>query len=222
MIKIKNAKEIEKMRKAGKLAAKLLNYIEPYVKEGVSTLYLNNLCEEYTKKHGAISAPLNYNGFPKSICTSINNVVCHGIPSEKDILKDGNIVNIDVTVILNGFHGDTSRTFLIGNVDEKTKKLVRRTEKAMYRGIDAIKTGEYLYKVGKTIEKYISKFGYSIVRDYGGHGIGKAFQISIAAQTECCTCKLPKQLYQMAEILPGFLPEIPACLCRQGQSCFVY
>ena len=175
MIKIKNAKEIEKMRKAGKLAAELLNYIEPFVKEGISTLYLNNLCEEYTKKHGAISAPLNYNGFPKSICTSINNVVCHGIPSEKDILKDGDIVNIDVTVILNGYHGDTSRTFIIGSVDEKIKSLVRRTEQAMYRGIDAVKSGEYLYKVGKTIEKYISKFGYSIVRDYGGHGIGKVF-----------------------------------------------
>jgi len=107
------------MRKAGKLAAQLLNYVEPFVNEGVSTLYLNDLCEEFTQKHGAISAPLNYNGFPKSICTSINNVVCHGIPSEKDILKDGDIVNVDVTVILDGYHGDTSRTFMIGNVDEK-------------------------------------------------------------------------------------------------------
>ena len=175
MIKIKNAKEIENMRKAGKLAAKLLDYIEPFVKEGVTTLYLNDLCEGFTKKHGAISAPLDYNGFPKSICTSINNVVCHGIPSKKDILKNGDIVNIDITVILNGFHGDTSRTFLIGEVDNKTKNLVRRTEKAMYRGINAIKPGKYLYEVGKTIEKYINRFGYSIVQEYGGHGIGRNF-----------------------------------------------
>jgi len=175
VIFIKNREEIEKMRKAGKLAAQLLNYIEPFVKEGVSTLHLNDLCEEFTQKHGAISAPLNYNGFPKSICTSINNVVCHGIPSEKDILKDGDIVNIDITVILNGYYGDTSRTFMIGNVDEKIKDLVNRTENAMYRGIAAVKPGKFLYEVGKAIQKYIDKFGYSIVRDYGGHGIGKNF-----------------------------------------------
>jgi len=175
MIRIKNLTEIGKMRKAGKLAAQLLNYIEPFVKEGVSTLYLNDLCEEFTQIHRAVSAPLNYNGFPKSICTSINNVVCHGIPSEKDILKSGDIVNIDITVILNSFHGDTSRTFMIGEVDDKVMSLVTRTENAMYRGIDAVKPGKYLYEVGKTIEKYISKFGYSIVQEYGGHGIGREF-----------------------------------------------
>ncbi|MBW2558962.1 MAG: type I methionyl aminopeptidase [Deltaproteobacteria bacterium] len=175
MITIKNSKEIEKMRKAGKLAAQLLDDIEPFVQEGVSTLYLNDLCEEFTQKHGAISAPLNYGGFPKSICTSINDVVCHGIPSEKDILKDGDIINVDVTVILDGFYGDTSRTFMIGNVDEKTKSLVNRTKNALYRGIDAVKPGKYLYEVGRAIEQYISKFGYSIVRTYGGHGIGNNF-----------------------------------------------
>ena len=163
------------MRKAGKLAAKLLKHIESFIKEGVSTLYLNDLCEEFTKKHGAISAPLNYNGFPKSICTSINNVVCHGIPSEKEILKDGDILNIDVTVKLDGYYGDTSKTYLIGNVDEEAKYLVRRTENAMYRGIKAVKPGKSLYEVGNAIEKYISKFGYSIVRDFVGHGIGKSF-----------------------------------------------
>jgi len=175
MIYIKNKYDIKMMRKAGELAAKILNYITPFVKEGVSTLYLNDLCEDFTKKHGAISAPLNYNGFPKSICTSINNVVCHGIPSEKEILQDGDIINIDVTVKLNGYHGDTSRTYLIGNVDEEAKYLVRRTENAMYRGIKTVKPGKYLYEVGKAIEKYISKFGYSIVRDFVGHGIGKSF-----------------------------------------------
>jgi len=175
VIHIKNKYDIKMMRKAGELAAKLLKYIESFVKEGVSTLYLNDLCEEFTKKHGAISAPLNYNGFSKSICTSINNVVCHGIPSEKEILEDGDILNIDVTVKLDGYYGDTSKTYLIGNVDEEAKYLVRRTENAMYRGIKAVKPGKSLYEVGKAIEKYISKFGYSIVRDFVGHGIGKNF-----------------------------------------------
>jgi len=163
------------MRKAGRLAAQLLTHLEPYVKDGVTTLYLNDLSAVFTRMHGAASAPLNYRGFPKSICTSINNVVCHGIPSENDVLRNGDIVNIDVTVILNGFHGDTSRTFMIGEVDRKTEEFVQRTEKAMYRGIDAIKPGKYLHEVGKSIEKYIGKFGYSIVRDYTGHGIGRKF-----------------------------------------------
>ena len=175
MIKIKNTSEIDKMRKAGKLAAKLLDHIEPYVKEGVTTLYLNDLCEVFTKLHGAVSAPLHYNGFPKSICTSINDVVCHGIPSEKDVVKNGDIVNIDVTVILDGFHGDTSRTFMVGDIDSKTEDFVKRTEIAMYRGISAIRPGKYLYEVGRAIDKYIGQFGYSIVRDYTGHGIGRKF-----------------------------------------------
>lgn len=175
MIIIKNNHEIKKMREAGKLAAQLLDYIEPYVRAGVSTQYLNDCCKGFTKKHGAKSAPLNYNGFPKSICTSINDVVCHGIPSEKEILKDGDIVNIDVTVMLDGYHGDTSRTFMIGNVSEDIKNLVNRTEQAMYLGIDAVKPDHYLYDIGKTIENYISGFGYSIVKEYGGHGIGKHF-----------------------------------------------
>ncbi len=175
MIIIKNSTEIEKMRRAGKLAAQLLNHIEPYVKEGVSTIYLNDLCAVFTKLHGAVSAPLNYGGFPKSICTSINNVVCHGIPSEKDVLRNGDIVNVDVTVILDGFHGDTSRTFIIGEVEKSISDFVERSEKAMYMGIDAVKPGKYLYEVGKTIERYIGEFGYSIVRDYTGHGIGEKF-----------------------------------------------
>lgn len=175
MIGIKTPQEIEKMRKAGKLAAQLLDYIEPFVQEGVTTLYLNDLCAIFTKMHGAVSAPLNYRGFPKSICTSINNVVCHGIPCVDDVLKNGDIVNIDVTVILDGFHGDTSRTFMVGEVKDKVADFVRRTEKAMYHGIEAVKPGKYLYEVGKAVEKYTTQFGYSIVRDYTGHGIGRSF-----------------------------------------------
>ena len=174
-MKIKNSIEIEKMRNAGRLAAKLLDHLEPYVKEGISTIYLNDLAAVYTRMNGALSAPLNYRGFPKSICTSINNVVCHGIPSEKDVLQNGDIVNIDVTVILDGYHGDSSRTYCVGEVDSKIRDFVERTEKAMYRGIDAVKSGGYLYEVGKAIEKYIKPFGYSIVQDYTGHGIGEKF-----------------------------------------------
>ena len=175
MIQIKSREEILKMRKAGKLAAQLLDHLAPFVKEGVSTEELDRLSVEFIKENGAIAAPLNYHGFPKSICTSINNVVCHGIPSEKEIIKNGDIVNVDVTVILNGYHGDTSRTFIVGEVDEKVKLLVDRTEKAMMRGIEAIKPNSFLSEVGKAIEKYITKFGYSIVEDYGGHGIGAKF-----------------------------------------------
>lgn len=175
MIYIKNETDIKKMRKAGKLASQLLDYLEPFVKEGVNTLKLNDLAEEFTQKHGAVSAPLNYHGFPKSICTSINNVVCHGIPSEDEILTSGDIVNVDVTVILDGYFGDTSRTYLIGEVSDEIQKLVQRTEKALYRGIKAVKPGRSLNDVGKAIQEYIEKFGYSIVRDYGGHGIGIHF-----------------------------------------------
>ena len=175
MIKIKNLEDIDKMRRAGRLAAQLLNHLEPFVREGVTTLYLNDLSAVFTRMRGAISAPLNYRGFPKSICTSVNNVVCHGIPAEKEILKNGDIVNIDVTVILDGFHGDTSRTFIVGEVKSDVKDFVQRTEKAMYKGIEAIKPGNYLYEVGRAVEKYTGKFGYSIVRDYTGHGIGRKF-----------------------------------------------
>ncbi|PID28533.1 MAG: type I methionyl aminopeptidase [Candidatus Cloacimonadota bacterium] len=175
MILIKTPEEIEKMRKVGRLAGDLLDFLTPYVQEGISTLELNDLAENFTQSHGAISAPLNYNGFPKSICTSINNVVCHGIPSADDVLRGGDIVNIDVTLILDGYHGDTSRTFMIGNVDPEIKKLVEMTEKAMYRGIDAVKPKAMLSDIGKTIEKFLKKYRYGIVEEYCGHGIGKDF-----------------------------------------------
>ncbi len=175
MIKIKSASEIEKMRKAGKLAAETLAYISSLVKEGESTGRLDALCHEYIVKNGGIPAPLNYHGYPRSICTSINNVVCHGIPSAGAELKSGDIVNIDITVILDSYHGDTSATYCIGEVSDSARLLVERAVNAMYRGIDAVKPDVYFYEIGKAIEKYISKFGYSIVRDYGGHGIGKDF-----------------------------------------------
>jgi methionyl aminopeptidase len=175
MIKLKSSEEIAMMRRAGRLAARLLDYLSEHVVEGVRTEEIDRLADRFTREHGAESAPYGYRGFPKHVCTSINDVVCHGIPSERNVLGSGDIVNVDVTVKLEGYHGDTSRTFLIGDVDSDARLLVSRTEKAMYRGIDAVRPGKYLYEVGKAIEGYLSKFGYGIVRAFSGHGIGKAF-----------------------------------------------
>ena len=175
MISIKSNKEIERMREAGKLAAQVLDFIEPYIEPGISTGEIDRLCHDFIVKNNATPAPLNYHGFPKSVCASVNDVVCHGIPSFEDILKSGDIVNIDVTVILNGYHGDTSKTFCVGEVSSETRDLVTRTEEAMYQGIEAVKPGIYLYEVGRAIENYVKQFGYGVVRDYGGHGIGKNF-----------------------------------------------
>lgn len=163
------------MRAAGKLAAELLQYIESFVKPGVNTQELNDICHEYTLNRGATSAPLNYKGFPKSICTSINDVVCHGIPKTSDVLKDGDIINIDVTPILNGYHGDTSKTFLVGKVKPEIKKLVTDTEKAMWIGIEQVRPGNRVNDISNAIDEFLTANGYGIVRDLMGHGIGKKF-----------------------------------------------
>lgn len=173
--KPKNNVELNKMRAAGKLAAEVLDFITPYVKEGENTLKLNDLCHDFILKHNAVPAPLNYRGFPKSICTSINDVVCHGIPSKDDVLKDGDILNIDVTVILDGYHGDTSRMFFIGNVSDEHKELVKNTYEAMMVGINTVKSGGDIKNIGCAIEDFITPKGYGIVREYCGHGIGKVF-----------------------------------------------
>tara|TARA_B100000524_G_scaffold305599_1_gene180826 strand:+ start:619 stop:1431 length:813 start_codon:yes stop_codon:yes gene_type:complete len=164
----------ENMRKAGELASKVLDYIEPFVIEGVTTQELDNLCHKFIVKNKAIPAPLNYKGFPKSICTSVNHVVCHGIPGNK-VLKNGDIINIDITVILDGWHGDTSRMFSIGKESVKSKKLIEVTYSAMWEGIKQVKPGNTLGDIGCAIQSYAEKFGYSIVRDFCGHGIGKTF-----------------------------------------------
>lgn len=175
MITIKTKEEIELMRKSGRLAAETLNYLHKYLKPGVSTLEVNNLCHEFILSHGAIPAPLNYKGFPKSVCTSINQVVCHGIPSEKVILKDGDILNVDVTTILNGYYGDTNRTFLIGNVKPEIIKLVHTTQTCLDLAISEVKPGARLGDIGAAIQEHAEKNGYSVVRDFCGHGIGRNF-----------------------------------------------
>jgi methionyl aminopeptidase len=168
-------REIEKMRQAGQLAARLLNYLEPMVKPGVSTLELNDAAEEWTRKHNARSAPLGYHGFPKSICTSINEVVCHGIPNAKQILRDGDIINIDVTPILEGFHGDTSRMFLVGEPSPIARELVKVTEECLYKGIEAVKPGGRIGDIGAAIQEHAEAQGFSVVRDFVGHGVNRTF-----------------------------------------------
>lgn len=180
-IKINAKADIQGMRKAGRLASRLLDYITPFVKAGVSTMELNTMCETWTREHNAVSAPLGYKTagistpFPGSICTSINDVVCHGIPSKDEVLHDGDIVNIDVTVKLNGYHGDTSRTFTVGEVPQEVGLLVARTKTAMERGIGVIKPGAHFGDIGKAIEQYVNKFGYGIITSFGGHGINTIF-----------------------------------------------
>lgn len=178
-ITLLSSREIEKMRQAGRLAAKLLDHLAPMVKPGVSTLELNDEAERWTQAHGAKSAPLGYPGsknpFPKSICTSVNEVICHGIPHKKQILQDGDIINIDVTPIVDGYHGDTSRTFFVGTPSNEAKKLVEVTEECLRRGIAAVKPGGKIGDIGAAIQEYAEANGFSVVRDFVGHGVSHIF-----------------------------------------------
>ena len=204
-VKIKTAEEIEKMRVAGKLASEILEMIEPHIQVGTTTEELNQICHEYATERGAYSAPLDYHGFPKSICTSINHIVCHGIPASQDetgstgqfkpaVLKDGDILNVDITVIIpddenadlsvrpQGYHGDTSKMFLVGEVSPANKRLCMVAQEALYEGMRQVKPGVQLGQIGTAIEKYIKtnnknnpRAKFSIVKDYCGHGIGSEF-----------------------------------------------
>lgn len=170
----KDPSALEGMREAGKLAHLVLDYIQTYIKAGISTNELDTLCSDFIRRNHATSACLNYRGFPKSICTSVNEVVCHGIPS-KYILKDGDIINIDITVILNGWFGDTSRTFLVGTCSQLAQSLVKTTKQALEIGIQSVKPYGHFGDIGQAIQQYINSTSFSIVTDYGGHGIGNFF-----------------------------------------------
>ncbi len=164
------------MRIVGALAAQQLEMIEEYVKPGVTTGELNDICHAFTiNEQQAIPAPLNYRGFPKSICTSVNHVVCHGIPSDDKVLKNGDIVNIDVTLIKDGFHGDTSKTFLVGETSVLAQRLTSICQESLYRGIKQVKPGNHLGDIGYVIQKFAEKNRFSVVREYCGHGIGEVF-----------------------------------------------
>ncbi|MGB3652108.1 MAG: type I methionyl aminopeptidase [Rivularia sp. (in: cyanobacteria)] len=175
-----SARELDKMRRVGKLAANLLNHLEGMVQPGISTKDLDDEAARFMKANGAISAtlgyaPPNHQPYTGSVCTSVNEVVCHGIPNSKTILKDGDIINIDVTPILDGFHGDTSRTFLVGNVSDKAQKLVEVTRESMMRGIAQVKPGGRIGDIGAAIQEYAEANGFSVVRDMVGHGVGREF-----------------------------------------------
>jgi len=163
------------MRRAGRLAAETLDFITPHVQPGVTTETLDRLCHDFITGHGAVPAPLGYRGFPKSICTSINHVVCHGIPSENKRLQNGDIINIDITVIVDGWHGDTSRMFLVGDVKVLGRRLCDVTYQAMMRGIEVVKPGAHLGDIGQAIQSYVEANRFSVVRDFCGHGLGKIF-----------------------------------------------
>ncbi len=164
----------EKMKIAGSLAADALDEVTPYVNPGISTEKLDKICYEFIKDKGGYSAPLFYRGFPKSCCTSVNHVICHGIPRDK-YLKNGDIINIDVTANIDGWHGDTSRMFFVGEVSVKSRKLISTTYNSMMKAISIIKNGVHLGDIGNTIQTYVEREGFSVVRDFCGHGIGKTF-----------------------------------------------
>ena len=179
MNNIKSQSDIKKMRVAGKLASEVIDMIGSYVKSGISTEELNEICHNYiVEVQKAVPAPLNYKGFPRSICTSVNHQVCHGIPSKDKILKNGDIINIDITVIRDGFHGDTSKMFLIGKPSILANRLCRVAKECMYKAIEIVEPGLHIGDIGAVIQEHAHKNNFSVVREYCGHGIGKNFHES--------------------------------------------
>lgn len=175
-IHIKTTEDVSRMRIAGKLASEVLEMIGPHVQPGVSTGELDRICHQYiVEQQHAVPAPLNYNGFPKSICTSVNNVICHGIPSDTKVLKSGDILNIDITVIKDEYHGDTSKMFCVGDVPDHAQRLIRITQECLYKAIAIVKPGITLGDIGHVIQQHGEAHNYSIVREYCGHGIGRIF-----------------------------------------------
>lgn len=174
-VSIKTPEDIQKMRVVGRMAAKVLEQIGEFVVPGVSTAKLDEICNQMILDQGAISACIGYRGFPKAVCTSVNHVVCHGIPSDSKILKSGDIINIDVTLIYEEFHGDSSHMFFVGEAAPHTQRLVQITQECLYKGIEIVKPGTTLGDIGHVIQKYAESNYYSVVRDYCGHGIGRIF-----------------------------------------------
>jgi methionyl aminopeptidase len=171
---VKDAETIEKMRVAGRIAAQALVEVSRHIAPGVRTDTLDAIGHEFLCDHGAYPSTLGYRGFPKSLCTSVNEVICHGIPDSTE-LRDGDIVNVDITAYINGVHGDTDATYPVGEVDESSALLLQRTEEALHRAIRAVRPGRRVNVIGRVIESYAKRFGYGVVRDFTGHGIGRSF-----------------------------------------------
>ena len=172
---LKNAEQIEKIKESAKINIAVLDYVAEHIKAGISTAEIDKWVYDITTKMGGVPAPLNFEGFPKSVCTSINNEVCHGIPSEDVIIKDGDIINVDVSTNLNGYFSDSSRMFCIGNVSEENRKLVEETKNAVYEGLKQVKPWGFLGDMGQAVNDYVKSKGYSVVREVGGHGLGLEF-----------------------------------------------
>lgn len=172
---LKNSEQIEKIKESAKINIAVLDYVAEHIKAGISTAEIDKWVYDITTKMGGVPAPLNFEGFPKSVCTSINNEVCHGIPSEDVIIKDGDIINVDVSTNLNGYFSDSSRMFCIGNVSEENRRLVEETKNAVYEGLKQVKPWGFLGDMGQAVNDYVKSKGYSVVREVGGHGIGLEF-----------------------------------------------
>lgn len=173
MIIRKSEKEIEIMREAGRIVAKTRNYLKNFIKPGVTTAYLDELAEKFILSEGATPSFKGYGGFPGSICTSINEVIVHGIPSNKRVLKDGDIISVDIGAYYKGYHGDSAWTFPVGNISDSDKKLLEITEKSLYIGLEQVKPGNRISDISSAIEKYVKSYGYDVPHDYTGHGVGK-------------------------------------------------
>ncbi len=209
---IKTGEQIEGIRKSSKLAGEVLRYISEYVREGVSTAYLDQLIHNYIVEHGAIPATMNYNGFPKSCCISLNDVICHGIPAENVILKNGDILNIDVTTILNGFFGDTSKMYLVGQPSETAIKLVDTTRHCLHLGIQQVRPGNYIGNIGYAISRYAIAQGYTVVYEYCGHGVGLEFheepQIDHAARKNSGPKMRPGMIFTIEPMINEGKPRV--------------
>lgn len=209
---IKTAEQIEGIRRSSKLAGDTLVYIEPYIKAGVNTEYLDQLIKQHILEHGAVPATLNYNGYPKSSCISLNEVVCHGIPSPDTILKEGDILNIDVTTILNGYYGDTSRMYTIGTISAMAEKLVLATKHCLDLGIQQVKPGNYVGNIGYAITRYATSQGFSVVYEFCGHGVGIEFheepQIDHAARKNSGPKMKPGMIFTIEPMINEGKPRV--------------
>jgi methionyl aminopeptidase len=209
---IKTEEQIEGIRKSSKLAGEVLQYIAVYVKEGVSTGYLDQLIHDFIVEHEAIPATLNYNGFPKSCCISLNEVICHGIPSDDIVLKNGDILNIDVTTILNGYFGDTSKMFIVGKASENATKLVNATKHCLDLGIEQVRPGNYIGNIGYAISRYATSQGFTVVYEYCGHGVGIEFheepQIDHAARKNSGPKMRPGMIFTIEPMINEGRPRV--------------
>jgi len=209
---IKTEEQIDGIRKSSKLAGEILTYIAEFVKEGVTTGYLDQLIHNYTIAHGAIPATLNYSGFPKSCCISPNEVICHGIPSEDITLKNGDIINIDITTILNGYFGDTSKMFIVGEASETAVKLVNATRHCLNLGIQQVRPGNYLGNIGYAISRYAISQGFTVVYEYCGHGVGIEFhedpQVDHAARKNSGPIMKPGMIFTIEPMINEGKPRV--------------